>query len=122
MKNNVYTRIDGKRENGTRFNRWFVSTATLDMGKMFSGYGRMDLHEGDTVTVIGAARFKVVKDSKAESCCQECSLGLEDMKHFKTLDADKMAALCLMCNCGDSFSDEKGKSIHLEEDKDEERV
>lgn len=116
----VFGRINVGRADGTRFNRWYVDADKLDAEKALRNSVDMDLQEGDVIVIPGVTSFRVVKDNFGDDCCEYCSLGLKNPNRSNALPFEKLRLLCLLCDCAGSVENEK--YVHLEEDKDEERV
>ena len=116
----VFGRINVGRADGTRFDRWYVDAAKLDKEKVYGNSVCMDLQDGDVVVIPGVTSFRVVKDNFGDECYDYCSLGLKNPNRSNALPFEKLRLLCLLCDCCGSFEYEK--YVHLEEDKDGERV
>ena len=116
----VFRRINVGRADGTRFNRWYVDADKLNAEKTFGNSVCMDLQEGDVIVIPGVTSFRVVKDNFGDECCDYCSLWQKNPNRSNALPVEKLALLCLLCDCSGSFENEK--YVHLKEDKDGERV
>ena len=107
----IFGRISVGRADGTRFNRWYVDADKLDAEKTFGNSADMDLQEGDVVVIPGVTSFRVVKDNFGDECCGYCSLHQKNPNRSNALPVEKLAMLCLLCDCSGSFENEKVRSF-----------
>ena len=116
----IFGRINVGRADGTRFNRWYVDADSLDAEKALRNSVDMDMQEGDVIVIPGVTSFRVVKDNFGDECCDYCSLWQKNPNRCNALPVEKLALLCLLCDCSGSFENEK--YVHLKEENDGERV
>ena len=112
MKKNVYKshEITVGSEKHTRYD---VDVETLSEEDDWKNYKRMELNPGDTIHLSDGIILKVVEDNADDECCGACALLDPCPDIYTKLGGSKEAALCMMCDCGDTR--ESAPNVHLEE-------